>query len=181
MGSAEGFAGARYEDQGDVGEFLTEKGELGEEVAAYAAGSWGVLDYIGGKLFSGARTKGAQRNTFSRTAQHVLRKSFRSYCSLREDMNSAWKVPYRIITTCTVSIFSPTIFQQEKQRKRSPQKEEGKHSQSGQQLTYNSYVYLIYGRRHVLILVKTQGESWIENCPIEFGNSELRMSRFSPI
>ena len=39
MGSAEGFGGAGYEDEGDVGQFLAKEGELGEEVAAYAADS----------------------------------------------------------------------------------------------------------------------------------------------
>ena len=45
VGGAEGFAGSGDEDEGDVGESLTEEGELGEEVAAYAAGSWGVSGY----------------------------------------------------------------------------------------------------------------------------------------
>ena len=40
MGGAEGFAGKRDEDEGDVGLFLAEERELGEEVTAYAAGSW---------------------------------------------------------------------------------------------------------------------------------------------
>ena len=39
MGGAEGFGGAGYEDEGDVGQFLAEEGELGEKVAANAAGS----------------------------------------------------------------------------------------------------------------------------------------------
>ena len=44
MGGAEAFGGAGDEDEGDVGEFLAEGRELGEEVAAYAAGSWGMSD-----------------------------------------------------------------------------------------------------------------------------------------
>ena len=44
MGGAEAFGGAGDEDEGDVGELLAEGRELGEEVAAYAAGSWGVSD-----------------------------------------------------------------------------------------------------------------------------------------
>lgn len=44
MGGAEAFCGAGDEDEGDVGELLAEGRELGEEVAAYAAGSWGVSD-----------------------------------------------------------------------------------------------------------------------------------------
>ena len=39
MGGAEGFAGAGDEDEREVGVFLGEERELGEEVAAYAAGS----------------------------------------------------------------------------------------------------------------------------------------------
>ena len=45
MGGAERFGGAGYEDEGDVGQFLAEEGELGEKVAAHAAGSWGVSGY----------------------------------------------------------------------------------------------------------------------------------------
>lgn len=44
VGGAEAFCGAGDEDEGDVGELLAEGRELGEEVAAYAAGSWGVSD-----------------------------------------------------------------------------------------------------------------------------------------
>lgn len=40
MGGTEAFGGAGDEDEGDVGEFVTEGRELGEEVTAYAAGSW---------------------------------------------------------------------------------------------------------------------------------------------
>ena len=42
MGGAEGFGGEGDEDEGDVGVFLAEEGELGEEVAAYAAGAWSL-------------------------------------------------------------------------------------------------------------------------------------------
>ena len=47
MGCAKALGRAGDEDEGDVGEFLTEDRELGEEVAANAAGSWAVSDYIG--------------------------------------------------------------------------------------------------------------------------------------
>ena len=43
MGGAEAFGGAGYEDEGDVGDFVTEDRELGKKVAAYTAGSWGKL------------------------------------------------------------------------------------------------------------------------------------------
>lgn len=39
MGGAEGFGGAGDEDEGDVGQFLAEERELGEEMAANTAGS----------------------------------------------------------------------------------------------------------------------------------------------
>lgn len=48
MRGAEAFAGAGDEDEGDVGELVTEDRELGEEVAAYATGSWEVSDYVKG-------------------------------------------------------------------------------------------------------------------------------------
>lgn len=51
MGGAEAFGGAGDEDEGDVGEFLAEERELGEEVAAYAAGSWRLSDYVEGIIF----------------------------------------------------------------------------------------------------------------------------------
>lgn len=41
VGGAEAFGGAGDENEGDVGKFLAEDRELGEEVTAYAAGSWG--------------------------------------------------------------------------------------------------------------------------------------------
>ena len=43
VGGAEAFAGPGDEDEGDVWEFLTEDRELGEEVAAYTAGSWELV------------------------------------------------------------------------------------------------------------------------------------------
>ena len=63
MGGAEGFAGAGDEDEGDGGESLAEERELGEEVAAYAAGSWGVLgcDEWEGGVLADARDERARR------------------------------------------------------------------------------------------------------------------------
>lgn len=46
----EAFGGARDEDEGDVRVFMTEGGELGEEVAAYTAGSWRGLDCLEGSV-----------------------------------------------------------------------------------------------------------------------------------
>lgn len=51
VGGAEGFGGEGDEDEGDVGVFVGEGGELGEEVAAYAAGAWGVLEYVEKSVF----------------------------------------------------------------------------------------------------------------------------------
>ena len=48
MGGAEAFGRAGDEDERDVGEFVTEVRELGEEMAAYATGSWESSDYVGG-------------------------------------------------------------------------------------------------------------------------------------
>lgn len=48
MGGAEAFGGAGDEDEGDVGVFVTEGRELGEEVTAYAAGSWEVSEFVEG-------------------------------------------------------------------------------------------------------------------------------------
>lgn len=54
MGGAEAFGGAGDEDEGDVGEFLTEGRELGEEMAAYAASSWEVSEYFEESIFANA-------------------------------------------------------------------------------------------------------------------------------
>ena len=43
---AKAFGGAGDEDEGDVGKFMTEARELGEEVAANTTGSWGVSDHV---------------------------------------------------------------------------------------------------------------------------------------
>lgn len=51
MGGAEAFGGAGDEDEGDIGDFVTEDRELGDEVAAYAAGSWGGVRLCHGKCF----------------------------------------------------------------------------------------------------------------------------------
>ena len=51
VGGAEAFAGAGDEDEGDVGELLAEGRELGKEVAAYAAGSWGLCQIKSVEVF----------------------------------------------------------------------------------------------------------------------------------
>ncbi len=57
VGGAEAFGGAGDEDEGDVGELVAEGCELGEEVAAYAAGSWGRSDDVGGSVFAALEDK----------------------------------------------------------------------------------------------------------------------------
>ena len=59
MGGAEAFGRAGDEDEGDVGKFVTEVRELGEEMATYAAGSWDSSDYVVGGVFANAEKERA--------------------------------------------------------------------------------------------------------------------------